>query len=156
MSAPRKIFFGENLLRLTQLQTAVPRTVKRRRSAENGFLAAARNQPTRNWPITQNERKACYRNELCSIIAIGHLVKTKPNKANFRRDDVFGAEGLRLPQSLRSFAMTRVGLLCILKIRSGAHNDKRQISASLRAIRRIARQSQTLQWETFYFSTKTT
>jgi hypothetical protein len=31
------------------------------------------------------------------------------NKANLRRDDVFGAQGLRLPQSLRSFAMTLVG-----------------------------------------------
>ena len=37
--------------------------------------------------------------------------QTKPNKANFRRDDVFYAEGLRLPQSLRSFAMTLVGYL---------------------------------------------
>ncbi|MHC4205718.1 MAG: hypothetical protein ACYSTT_13775 [Planctomycetota bacterium] len=37
--------------------------------------------------------------------------KTKPNKANVRRDNVFGAEGLRLPQSLRSFAMTLVGNL---------------------------------------------
>ena len=37
--------------------------------------------------------------------------KTKPNKANLRRNDVFNAEGLRLPQSLRSFAMTLVGYL---------------------------------------------
>jgi len=37
--------------------------------------------------------------------------KTNPNKANFRRDEVYSAEGLRLPQSLRSFAMTLVGYL---------------------------------------------
>jgi len=31
--------------------------------------------------------------------------------ANFRLDDVFSAEGLRLPQSLHSFAMTLGGYL---------------------------------------------
>ena len=36
-------------------------------------------------------------------------LKTKPIKAIFRRDDVSRAERLRLPQSLRSFAMTLVG-----------------------------------------------
>ena len=36
---------------------------------------------------------------------------SKPNKANFRLDNVFNTEGLRLPQSLRSFAMTLVGYL---------------------------------------------
>ena len=36
---------------------------------------------------------------------------SKPNKANLRRDYVFNTEGLRLPQSLRSFAMTLVGYL---------------------------------------------
>ena len=37
--------------------------------------------------------------------------------------------------------------LCILRIRSGARNDKKRISVSLQVIRRIARQSQPSLWD---------
>ena len=64
MSAPRKIFLGEHLLCATQRQTAMPRPVKQRRSAENACLAAASNQPTRNWPVTEDWPKSFPRNYL--------------------------------------------------------------------------------------------
>jgi hypothetical protein len=38
-------------------------------------------------------------------------LRQQKNKANFKRNVIFSAEGLRLPQSLRSFAMTFVGNL---------------------------------------------
>jgi len=49
--------------------------------------------------------------DLCSFVLRKNKANSKPNKANFRRYVVFSAEGLRLPQSLRSFAMTLVGYL---------------------------------------------
>jgi len=68
----------------------------------------------------QNKHKASYNKELWRISAIGHLVKTNPIQSQFKANlpallrgcygpsgpTVFAAEGLRLPQSLRSFAMT--------------------------------------------------
>ena len=52
-----------------------------------------------------------YYEELCSFGRRKNKANSKPNKPNLRRDDVFGVEGLRLPQSRRSFAMTLVGYL---------------------------------------------
>jgi len=46
-----------------------------------------------------------------ALKAAKNKANSKPNKANLRLDDGFSVEGLRLPQSLRSFAMTFVGYL---------------------------------------------
>jgi len=54
--------------------------------------------------------------EVFTILGGFGQLKTKPNKANFRRNDILSAEGLRLPQSLRSFAMTL--RVCYLKKQS--------------------------------------